>query len=67
MVRKSRHMVRKSSRKTRKIRKTRKLSRGASEWNKLVMKHFHAGRNKNKSYSLKEAIKAAKKEKDSRK
>jgi hypothetical protein len=60
-----RKVTRKASRKSN--RKTRKLSRGASEWNKLVMKHFHAGRNKNKSYSLKDAIKAAKKEKDSRK
>jgi hypothetical protein len=65
MVRKSRAATRKASRKG--ARKTRKLSKGASEWNKLVMKHFHAGRNKNKSYSLKDAIKAAKKEKDSRK
>ena len=61
MVRKSRKASRKGS------RKTRKLSKGASEWNKLVMKHFHAGRNKNKSYSLKDAIKAAKRERDSRK
>jgi hypothetical protein len=57
--------TRKASRKS--GRKTRKLSKGASEWNKLVMKHFHAGRNKSKKYSLKDAIKAAKKEKDSRK
>jgi translation elongation factor P/translation initiation factor 5A len=62
MVRKS---TRKASRKT--ARKTRKLSKGASEWNKLVMKHFHDGRKKSKTYSLKDAIKAAKREKDARK
>jgi hypothetical protein len=65
MVRKSRSTTRKASRKG--SRKTRKLSKGASAWNKLVMKHFHDGRKKNKSYSFKEAIMSAKREKDSRK
>jgi hypothetical protein len=58
----SRKGSRKASRKA-----SRKLSKGASSWNKLVMKHFHDGRKKNKGYSLKDAIMSAKKEKDSRK
>jgi hypothetical protein len=65
MVRKSRAATRKASRKS--GRKSRKLSKGASSWNKLVMKHFHDGRKKSKTYSLKDAIMSAKKEKDARK
>lgn len=40
-------------------RKTRKLSAGASAWNKHVMKTFSEGRKKNKDFKFKDALKAA--------
>jgi hypothetical protein len=53
------------SRKSRKARKSAKKTRkGPSEWNKLVMKHFRAGKAKSKAYSLRDAMVDAKKEKD---
>ncbi len=59
---KTRRATRKSSRKG--AKKSRKMSRGASEWNKLVMKHFRAGKAKSKAYSLRDAMMDAKKEKN---
>jgi hypothetical protein len=62
---KTRRVTRKASKKTRKgAKKSRKMSRGASEWNKLVMKHFRAGKAKSKAYSLRDAMMDAKKEKN---
>jgi len=47
-----------------KKRKTkRKLSPGLKAWNEKVMRHFKAGRSKSKTYTLKMAMVAAKKEK----
>ena len=54
--------TRKASRKS--GRKTRKMNKKASAWNQLVMKHYHAGKAKDKNFSLSDAMKKAKQERD---
>jgi hypothetical protein len=57
--------TRRASRVSRKARKgAKKTRKGPSEWNKLVMKHFRAGKAKSKAYSLRDAMMDAKKEKN---
>jgi hypothetical protein len=58
MVKTRRHASRKA------VRKSRKLNKKASSWNQLVMKKFREGKNKSKAYSLRDAMKAAKAERD---
>ena len=54
--------TRRASRKA--ARKSRKLNKKASSWNQLVMKKFREGKRKDKDYSLRDAMKAAKQERD---